>query len=94
MSAPLAGSSDLECLPYQGRDCVRDFSAGGTVSPSVSGPRSPSVTDGPIGHPGTLSSSDLAGMRGPAPSAESAVWRGPVGPAVSSECGCARTVPD
>ena len=30
-------------------------------------------------------SSDLAGMRGPAPPAESAVRRGPVGPAVSSE---------
>ena len=30
-------------------------------------------------------SSDLAGMRGPAPAAESAVLRGPVGPAVSSE---------
>ena len=58
--APLAGSSDLECLPYQGRDCIRDFSAGGTLSPSVSdlsGPRGPYVTDGPVGHPGTLSSS-------------------------------------
>ena len=172
MPAPLAGSSDLECLPYQGKDCIRDFSAGGTLSPSVSdlsGPRGLYVTDSPVGHPGTLSSStfmtemlvdpggtlpssdlagmllpaipvspvgfwgtlsssdsdpvgqdspygadgpvghlgklspstytyeimkdtggtspscDLAGMRGLAPSAESAVWRGPVGPAVSSE---------
>ena len=60
MPAPLAGSSDLDCLPYRGRDCVRDFSAGGTVSPSISdlsGPRGPCVTDGPVGHPGTLSSS-------------------------------------
>ena len=184
MPALLAGSSDLECLPYQGRDCIRDFRAGRTLSPSVSdlsGPRGPYVTDGPVGHPGTLSSStfmtemlmdpggmlpssdlagmlltsipvspvgfwgtlsssdcdqvcqdgpygadghlgtlslststcerledpggsspssDLAGMRGPAPSAEPAVRRGPVGPAVSSEtllnsvCGCARTVPE
>ena len=31
MPAPLAGSSDLECLPYQGRDCIRDLSAGGTL---------------------------------------------------------------
>ena len=33
---------DLECLTYQGRDCIMDFSAGGTLSPSVSdlsGPR-------------------------------------------------------
>ena len=39
---------DLECLPYQGRDCIMDFSAGGTLSPSVSdlsGPRGPYVTD-------------------------------------------------
>ena len=59
MPAPLAGSSDLECFPYQGKDCIRDFSAGGTLSPSVSdlsGPRGPYVTDGPVGHPGTLSS--------------------------------------
>ena len=34
---------------------------------------------------GTSPSSDLAGMRGLAPSSESAVRRGPVGPAVSSE---------
>ena len=36
------------------------FSAGGTLSPSVSdlcGLRGPYVTDGPVGHPGTLSSS-------------------------------------
>ena len=56
--APLAGSSDLECLPYQGRECIRDFSAGGMLSPSVfdlSGPRGPYVTDDPVGHTGTLS---------------------------------------
>ena len=68
---------DLECLTYQGGDCIMDFSAGGTLSPSVSdlsGPRGPYVTDGPVGHPGTLSSStfipeilmDLAGMLPPA----------------------------
>ena len=51
MPALLAGSSDLECLPYQGKDCIKDFSAGGTLSPSVSdlsGPRGPYVTDGPL----------------------------------------------
>ena len=169
MPALLAGSSELECLPYQGKDCIKDFSAGRTLSPSVSdlsGPRGPYVTDDPVGHPGmlssstfmteilmdpggmlpssdlagmllpaipvspvgfwgTLSSSDsdpdgpygadgpvghlwtlslststyerlkdpggtspssgLAGMRGPAPLAEPAVRRDPVGPAVSSE---------
>ena len=172
MTALLAGSSDLECLSYQGRECIKDFSAGGTLSPSVSDlscPRGLYVTDGPVGHPGTLSSStfmteilmdpggmlpssdlagmllpaipvspagfwgtlslsdsdpvgqdgpygadgpvghlgtlslststyerlddtggtssssDLAGMRGLAPSAGPAVRRGPVGPAVSSE---------
>ena len=60
MPALLAGSSDLECLPYQGRDCIKDFSAGGTLFPSVSdlsSPRGPYVTDGPVGHPGTLSPS-------------------------------------
>ena len=60
MPALLAGSSDLECLPYQGKDCIKDFSAGGTLSPSasdLSGPRGPYVTDGPVGHPGTLSTS-------------------------------------
>ena len=33
---------DLECLTYQGRDCIMDLSAGGTLSPSasdLSGPR-------------------------------------------------------
>ena len=43
------GASDLECLPYQRKDCIKDFSAGGTLSPSVSnlsGPRGPYVTDG------------------------------------------------
>ena len=52
--------ADLECLTYQGRDCIMDFSAGGTLSPSVSdlsGPRGPYVADGPVGHPGTSSSS-------------------------------------
>ena len=52
--------ADLECLTYLGRDCIMDFSAGGTLSPSVSdlsGPRSPYVTDGPVGHIGTLSPS-------------------------------------
>ena len=52
--------ADLECLTYQGTDCIVDFSAGGTLSPSVSdlyGPRDLYVTDGPVGHPGTLSSS-------------------------------------
>ena len=37
-----------------------DFGAGGTLSPSVSdlsGPRGPYVADGPVGHPGTSSSS-------------------------------------
>ena len=34
--APLAGLSDMECLPYQGRDCIRDFSASRTLSPSLS----------------------------------------------------------
>ena len=51
MPALLAGSSDLECLPYQGKDCIKDFSAGGTLSPSVSdlsSPRGPYVTDGPL----------------------------------------------
>ena len=51
---------DLECLTYQGRDCIMNFSAGGALSPSVSdlsGPRSPYVADGPVGHPGTSSSS-------------------------------------
>ena len=60
MPALLARSSDLECLPYQGKDCIKDFSAGGTLFPSVSdlsGPRGPFVTDGPVGHPGTLSPS-------------------------------------
>ena len=60
MPALLAGSSDLECLPYQGKDCIKDFSAGRTLSPSVSdlsGPRGPYVTDGPVGHLGTLSPS-------------------------------------
>ena len=50
----------LECLTYQGRDCIMDFSAGGTLSPSLSdlsGPRGLYVTDGPVGHSGTLSSS-------------------------------------
>ena len=28
--------ADLECLTYQGRDCIMDFSAGGMLSPSVS----------------------------------------------------------
>ena len=35
-------------IPYQGKDCIKDFSAGGTLSPSVSdpsGPRGPYVTD-------------------------------------------------
>ena len=54
---------DLECLTYQGEDCIMDsFSAGETLSPSVSdlsGPRGPYVTDGPVGHPGTLSSSSF-----------------------------------
>ena len=52
--------ADLECLTFLGKDCIMDFSAGGTVSPSVSdlsGPRGPYVTDGPVGHLGTLSSS-------------------------------------
>ena len=52
--------SDLECLPYQRKDCIKDFSAGGTLSPSVSdlsGPRGPYATDGPVGHLGTLSPS-------------------------------------
>ena len=60
MPAPLAESPDLECLPYQGKDCIRDFRAGGALSPSVSdlsSPRGPYVTDGPVGHPGTASSS-------------------------------------
>ena len=60
MPALLAGSSDLDCLPNQGKDCIKDFSAGGTLSPSVSdlsGPRGPYVTDGPVGLPGTLSPS-------------------------------------
>ena len=60
MTSLLTGSSDLECLSYQGKDCIKDFSAGGTLSPSVSdlsGPRGLYVTDGPVGHPGTLSSS-------------------------------------
>ena len=60
MPALLAGSPDLECLPYQGKDCINDFSAGGTLSLSVSdlsGPKGPYVTDGPVGHPGTLSPS-------------------------------------
>ena len=51
----------------------------GTLSPSTS-------TYEILEDPGGMShSSDLAGMRGPAPSAESAVRKGPVGPAVSSE---------
>ena len=36
------GASDLECLSYQRKNCIQDFSAGGTLSPSVSdlsGPR-------------------------------------------------------
>ena len=60
MPALLAGSADMECLPYQGKDCITDFSAGGTLPPStsdLSGPRGPYVTDGPVGHPGTLSPS-------------------------------------
>ena len=60
MPALLAGSPDLECLPYQGKDCIKDFSAGGTLSTSVSdlsGPRGLYVTDGPVGHPGMLSPS-------------------------------------
>ena len=51
----------------------------GTLSPSTS-------TSETLVDPGGMSTlSNLAGMRGPAPSAESAVRRGPVGPAVSSE---------
>ena len=60
VSTLLAGSSDLECLPHQGKDCITDFSAVGTLSPSISdlsGPRGPYVTDGPVGNPGTLSPS-------------------------------------
>ena len=51
---------DLKCLTYLKTNCMMDFSAGGTLSPSVSdlsGPRGPYVTDGPVGHIGTLSPS-------------------------------------
>ena len=49
---------DLEGLHYLGRNCIMDFSAGGTLSPSKSdltGPNDPYVTDGPVGQIGTLS---------------------------------------
>ena len=52
--------ADLECLNYLGRNCIMDFSAGGTLSPSESdltGPNGPYVTDGPVGQIGTLSPS-------------------------------------
>ena len=91
MLAPLAGSSNLECLPYQGRDCIRDFSAGGTLSPSISdlsGPRGLYVTDVPVDHPGTLSSStfmpemlvDPGGMLPPSDHAGMLLPAMPVGP--------------
>ena len=53
-------SSYLECLSRKG--LYQYFTAGGTLSPSVSdlsGPRGPYFTDGPVGHPGTLSSSNF-----------------------------------
>ena len=43
--------ADLECLHYLGRNCIMEFSAGGTLSPSESdltGPNGPYVTDGPL----------------------------------------------
>ena len=52
------GASDLEYLLCQRKDCTKDSSAGEMLSPSISdlsGPRGPYVTDGPIGHLGTLS---------------------------------------
>ena len=50
--------ADLECLHYIGRNCIMDFIAGGTLSPSESdlpGPDDLYVTDGPVGQNGTLS---------------------------------------
>ena len=92
MPALLAESSDLECLTYQGKDCIRDFSAGGTLSPSVSdlsGKRGPYVTDGPVGHSGTLSSSTsmteiLEDPGGTSPSSDLAGMRGPAPSAESA----------
>ena len=55
--------ADLECLTYLGRNCIMDFSAGGTLSPSESdltGPKGPYVTGVPVGLLGTLSSSTFA----------------------------------
>ena len=45
---------DLECLNYLGRNCIMDFSAGGTLSPSKSDltvPNGPYVTGGPVSRP-------------------------------------------
>ena len=88
---------DLECLTYQGRECIMDFSAGGTLSPSVSdlsGPRGPYVDDGPVDHPGTSSSSafmpkllvDPGGTLPPSDLAGMLPPAIPVGPVVGGHC--------
>ena len=49
-----------KCFDDLGKNCIMDFNARGTLSPSYS------VADGPVGPGGTLSSSDLAGILFPA----------------------------
>ena len=82
---------DLECLNYLGRNCIMDFCAGETLSPSESdltGPNGPYVTGDPIGQIGTLSPSTstseiLVDPGGTLPSADHAgmlLLAMPVGP--------------
>ena len=60
MPAPLAGSSDLECLPYQGRDCIRDLMLAGRCLrpyPTCLARGARMLLMAPVDHPGMLSSS-------------------------------------